>query len=203
MLKIIFLDGQAIANRIEKVVKKYTKTIRRCLKERENVCKMLHELDDTTEYGAYTFHDVVSSLVFEQRHIPQTDDGAVSSASQPFRQQLLDCYQLRERCSEEIGLLEAEMKNAVQFYVNDIKILQNVQTDLYSTGDMAVVRQEIERQKIRLGILISNFQQFGNVQELVGDQILTSYPITDDSRNYDSDSDYDDNDSEDDMATEF
>jgi hypothetical protein len=53
------------------------------------------------------------------------DDGA--AASQPFRQQILDCHHLRERCSEEIGLLETEMKNVVEFYVNDIKILQNVE----------------------------------------------------------------------------
>ena len=129
------------------------------------------------------------------------DDGAV--ASQPFRQQILDCYHLRERCSEEIGLLETEMKNVVEFYVNDIKILQNVETDLFSIGDIAVVRQEQERQKIRLGILMSNFQQFSNVQELVGDEVLTSYAITDDLGSYDSDSDIIDNDSDDDMVTAF
>lgn len=129
------------------------------------------------------------------------DDGAV--ASQPFRQQILDCHHLRERCSEEIGLLETEMKNVVEFYVNDIKILQNVETDLFSMGDIAVVRQEQERQKIRLGILMSNFQQFSNVQELVGDEVLTSYAITDDLGSYDSDSDIIDNDSDDDMVTAF
>lgn len=129
------------------------------------------------------------------------DDGAV--ASQPFRQQILDCHYLRERCSEEIGLLETEMKNVVEFYVNDIKILQNVETDLFSMGDIAVVRQEQERQKIRLGILMSNFQQFSNVQELVGDEVLTSYAITDDLGSYDSDSDIIDNDSDDDMVTAF
>ena len=129
------------------------------------------------------------------------DDGAV--ASQPFRQQILDCHYLRERCSEEIGLLETEMKNVVEFYVNDIKILQNVETDLFSMGDIAVVRQEQERQKIRLGILMSNFQQFSNVQELVGDEVVTSYAITDDLGSYDSDSDIIDNDSDDDMVTAF
>ena len=129
------------------------------------------------------------------------DDGAV--ASQPFRQQIPDCHHLRERCSEEIGLLETEMKNVVEFYVNDIKILQNVETDLFSMGDIAVVRQEQERQKIRLGILMSNFQQFSNVQELVGDEVLTSYAITDDLGSYDSDSDIIDNDSDDDMVTAF
>ena len=198
----LFLDGQAIAKRIERGIKKNTKTIRRCLKERENVCKTLNELDDTIQYGSYTFNDVVASLLFEQRRMSRTDDdGAV--ASQPFRQQILDCHYLRERCSEEIGLLETEMKNVVEFYVNDIKILQNVETDLFSMGDIAVVRQELERQKIRLGILMSNFQQFSNVQELVGDEVLMSYAITDDLGSYDSDSDIIDNDSDDDMVTAF
>jgi hypothetical protein len=95
------------------------------------------------------------------------------------------------------------MKNVVEFYVNDITILQNVETDLFSMGDIAVVRQEQERQKIRLGILMSNFQQFSNVQELVGDEVLTSYAITDDLGSYDSDSDIIDNDSDDDMVTAF
>jgi hypothetical protein len=95
------------------------------------------------------------------------------------------------------------MKNVVEFYVNDINILQNVETDLFSMGDIAVVRQEQERQKIRLGILISNFQQFNNVQDLVGDEVQTPYAITDDLGSYDSDSDIIDNDSDDDMVTAF
>ena len=90
------------------------------------------------------------------------------------------------------------MMSVVKFYVNDINILQNVET----MGDIAVVRQELERQKIRLGNLMSTFQQFINVQELVGDGIQTLYVITDDLRSqYDSDSDNVDNDSDDDMVT--
>ncbi|XP_028416121.1 uncharacterized protein LOC114539705 [Dendronephthya gigantea] len=196
-LKKKYADGQAIASRIERVVKKHTRKIRRSLKERENICKTLHELDDTTEYETYTFNDVVSSLIFEQRGTSQT---AVALVSQPFRQQILDCYQLRERCSEEMGLLEAEMKNVVKFYVNDIKILQEVDTDLYSMGDIAVVRQEVEQQKIRLGVLISHFQPFTNVRELVGDEIQISYTITEELNSYDSDSDNVGNDSEDEVV---
>ena len=135
--------------------------------------------------------------------MPQTGGNiATDFASQPLRQQILDCHHLGERCSEEIGLLKTEMMSVVKFYVNDINILQNVETDLHSMGDIAVVRQELEQQKIRLGNLMSNFQQFINVQELVGDGIQTSYIITDDLRSqYDSDSDNVDNDSDDDMVT--
>ena len=101
----------------------------------------------------------------------------------------LDCSRLR-------------LMSVVKFYVNDTNILQNVETDLHSMGDIAVVRQELERQKIRLGNLMSNFQQFINVQKLFGDGIQTSYVITDDIRSqYDSDSDNVDNDSDDDMVT--
>ena len=80
--------------------------------------------------------------------------------------------------------------------INDINILQNVET----MGDIAVVRQELEQQKIRFGNLMSIFQQFSNVQEHDGDGIQTLYVITDDLRSqYDSDSDNVDND--DDMVT--
>ena len=90
------------------------------------------------------------------------------------------------------------MMSVVKFYVNDINILQNVET----MGDIAVVRQELERQKIRLGNLMSIFQQFSNVEDLDGNGIQTLYVITDDLRSqYDSDSDNVDNDSDDDMVT--
>jgi hypothetical protein len=201
----LFIDGQAIAKRIEKGIKKHTKTIRCCIKERDNVCKTLYELGDTTEYITYTFHDVVSSLLFEQRGISETnDEDTVALATQSFRQQIIVCYHLKERCSEEIGLLENEMKNVVEFYLNDIKILQGVESDLFSVGDIAVVRQEAERQKICLGVLVSHFQQFSDVQELIDDELRISYSITDNSTSYGSDSDnVEENDSDDDMVSAF
>ncbi len=159
----------------------------------------MHELGDTTEYGTYTFHDVVSSFPFEQGRVSRAS-GEETVPLQPFRQQILDCYHLRERCSEEIRLLKIEMKNVVEFYVNDIKILQNFEADLCSLGDIAVINQETERQKIRLRIHVSNFQQFVNIQDVVTDEVLPSYITTNDSKDYDSGSDTDsvgDNDSDD------
>ena len=92
------------------------------------------------------------------------------------------------------------MKNVVEFYVNDIKILQNFEADLCSLGDIAVINQETERQKIRLRIHVSNFQQLVNIQDVVTDEVLPSYITTNDSKDYDSGSDTDsvgDNDSDD------
>ena len=81
------------------------------------------------------FSDVVSSLVFEQCQISQSDeDGMVGSSTLSCRQQILGCYHLKERC-EEVEILGNEMKNAVKFYVNDIRNLQSVKEDDYSMGD--------------------------------------------------------------------
>ncbi|CAB3980377.1 Hypothetical predicted protein, partial [Paramuricea clavata] len=132
------------------------------------------------------------------------DEGSVALATQSFRQQIIDCYHLKERCSAEIGLLKNEMKNVVEFYLNDIKILQGVESDLFSVGNIAVVRQEGEQQKICLGILVSHFQQFSDVQELIDDELRISYSITDNSTGYGSDSDnVEENDSDDDMVSAF
>ena len=160
-------------------MKKQTKAINSCLKERIQVCKTLHELDDATEYSSYTFSDVVSSLVFKQRQISQSDeDGMVGSSTLSCRQQILDCYHLKQRCEEEVEILGNEMKNAVKFYVNDIRNLQSVKEDDYSVGDIACVKKEVELQKVRLAILASTFQQFTDVQKLISDELHLPYEIS-------------------------
>ena len=78
-----------------------------------------------------------------------------------------NCYHLRQRCEEEVEILGNEMKNAVKFYVNDIRNLQSVKEDDYFVGDIACVKKEVELQKVRLAILASTFQQFTNVQKLI------------------------------------
>ena len=139
----------------------------------------MHELDDATEYSSYTFSDVVSSLIFEQRQISNSDeDEIVGSAALSCRQQILDCYHLKQRCAEEVEILGNEMKNAIKFYVDDIRSLQSVKEDDYPMGDIACVKKEIELQKVRLAILVSNFQQFTGVNELISDELRLSYEIS-------------------------
>ena len=102
----------------------------------------------------------------------------VGSSTLSCRQQILDCYHLKQRCEEEVEILGNEMKNAVKFYVNDIRNLQSVKEDDYSVGDIACVKKEVELQKVCLAILASTFQQFTDVQKLISDELHLPYEIS-------------------------
>ena len=166
----MFIDGQAISTRIERSIKKQSKCIKRCLKERDNVCKILSELGDPTKHVPYTFHDIVSSLLLEQSQ-GVIEESNPSGISRQFKKQILECYQLKERYNEEIELLENELVQVIQFYATDVKTLQSIDTNNFSVGEICIVMQESERQKIRLAVLKTKFELYTNLEGLVGDEL--------------------------------
>ena len=147
------------------------------------MCKVLRECGDSADYGTFTFYDVVSSLLLEQRQMSSigNEDAVGQVSSYAFRRQILDCHHLRERCTEEIELLKCEMKTAVQYYVRDIKVLQSIQSDCHTTGEIGCVRSEAVQQKLCLGILLSHFKDFDVIQldELRDNEIYLAYTIDD------------------------
>lgn len=193
----MFIDGQAISTRIERSIKKQSKCIKRCLKERDNVCKILSELGDPTKHVPYTFHDIVSSLLLEQSQ-GVMEESNPSGISRQFKKQILECYQLKERCNEEIELLENEMVQVIQFYATDVKTLQSIDTDTFSVGEICIVMQESERQKIRLAVLKTKFELYINLEGLVGDELQPcSHIVLDEQPTGYSSSAYDTDESDD------
>ena len=65
-----------------------------------------------------------------------------SSISSTDKQEIIDAFLRRERASEEVVMLEVEMKNTTAYYTNKCKVLQDCMDSFCQRGDSPLRRTE-------------------------------------------------------------
>ena len=170
----MFLDGQAIALRLEKKIRKHSQTIRCRLKELQHISKRLSDLGMENDQAFLTFSDVTSGLLLVDFSIDTT--ACPDEIPGVVKHDLIENHHLINRCEEEQEMVQKEMLNVLQFFIKDIDDLQNCfSRDYLSDGEKCLIGKTLTGQKIKFSMLLENFREFIDINLLEDD--LSSYAI--------------------------
>ena len=112
---INYTDGQKIAKKLSQQISKETNEVKILLRE--------YNSSSSQPYDELTISDALEPSVIAAR-LGSTTPAGVSSGK---KREAMGAYLLIMRSSEEIALLEKEMKNIVDYYENrDTTIVQNL-----------------------------------------------------------------------------